>query len=156
MFLLILGALLIGLAIHVALLKPRTARRAGEAALLWLLVGYCGVATLGHSVLSLLRPVELAAYHGFDSAGPFQAFVGVALAAMSVSSLLCLRYRGVYLIGPAVCWTVFFAGATVVHLAEAGETLSHDGAVAIFASHGLVALLLASALVASQVWRVRE
>jgi hypothetical protein len=151
-FLAVLLVVLAGAAIHIAVEKERTIRRAAELYLLWILVGYCGVATLGHSVVSLTLPLLIAKHHGFPASTPYQQFASVVLLAMSVASLLTLRYRGRYVIGPAVSWAVFFAGATFVHLNDGGAGgITHGGVMMIFATHGLIAFLLGAALLASGV-----
>ncbi len=151
MFLYLLLALLVGWSIHVARMKDRTPRRAGEVGLLYILVGYCGIPVLAVSVGSLARPDRAAAILGFPAGNPFQDFLGYALLGMSVLAVLVLRYRGTFLIAPAICWAVFFAGATAVHLNDFGEqgVLTHGSMVHVFASHGLISLLLAAALVVS-------
>ena len=125
--------------------------RVGELALLYVLVGYCGLLMLSFSLNNLIRPDQVVQSLGFPIGNPFQDFVEVTLLAMSILSLLTLRCRGNFLIGPAVCWAVFFTGATFVHLNDYGAKggLTHGGVLAIFASHGLIEVLLTAALLAS-------
>ena len=151
MFLLLLSAVLVAAAIHIARVGARRPQRLGEIALLYLLVGYCGVPMLALSVMNLVWPEHLAAHLGFTAGNPFQAFLGVAYLGMSLIAVLPLRYRGLFLIGPALVWTVFFAGATVVHLQDYGArgALTHQSALLIFATHGLISVLLVTALIAS-------
>lgn len=151
LFFYLLLLLLAAWAIHVLRMRDRTAARIGRIGLLYLLVGYCGVPMLAISIWSLLNPAGVAEAFGFPAGSPFQAFFSWAYLGMSLISLLALRYRGSFLIAPAVCWAVFFAGATFVHLAEFGEHghLTHHAVLAIFVSHGLISVLLAGALVAS-------
>jgi hypothetical protein len=47
---------------------------------------------------------------------------------------------------------VYLGGATVVHLTQFGRP-SLAGAVQVFVSHGLIAVLLVTALVVSGAWR---
>ena len=151
MFLLLLAAVLVAASIHIARVGARTPRRIGEIGLLYLLVGYCGLPMLVVSVVNLVWPDHLAAHLGFTPGGRFQEFLGVAYLAMSVLAVLPLRYRGVFLIGPAVVWAIFFTGATVVHLHDYGArgVLTHHSVLLIFTTHGLIALLLAAALISS-------
>ncbi len=155
MFLYLLVLLVAGIAVHVVVAGARTARRIGTIALLWLVVGYCGLPMLAVSALALAHPAEAARMLGFPPGNPFQSFAMVAYLALSLLSVLTLRYRGAYLVGPAVAWAVFFAGATVIHLGDAGAHggISHGGALVIFATHGLISVLLMAALIASGVWR---
>jgi hypothetical protein len=53
-------------------------------------------------------------------------------------------------------WSVFFAGATFIHMRELGGTVtlhSHGDAVHVFATHGLISILLAGSLVVSGAWK---
>ena len=154
MFLLLLTLTLTGAAIHAARLEPRTAARVAEVVLRWVLVGYCGVPMVVVAVVTLLDPDRAAAVLGFAAGNPFEVFLGWAYLGMAVIAVLALRFSGVYLIGPAVVWAVFFVGATAVHHAQAlSGGVSHGGLLWIFATHGLISVVLGGALVASGVWR---
>lgn len=155
MFVLLLIVLLIGAAVHVARLEERTPERIGEIALVWLLVGYCGVPLLAVSAGSLLWPDRAAEILGFPAGNPFQDFVGVALVGMSAIAILALWIRGRYLVGPALVWIVWWTGATWVHVKAAGGLggIHLHELLHVFLAHGLVAVLLAAALIASGVAR---
>lgn len=136
--------------------------RAGEIFLLYILVGYCGVPQLALGLWSFTSPDRVAAALGFPAGSPFQDFTSISLVGMSLLSLLALRYRGTFLLAPAVCWSVFFAGATYAHLRAAGQplhgfhpgaALSHASMLRLFATHGLISVLLVGALIASGAWR---
>jgi hypothetical protein len=154
-FLLLLLAVLLAASIHVAMLKERTLPKGGELFLRYILVGYCGVPMVAVSVGVLVSPDRAADILGFPAGNPFQDFLGYAYLGMSLVAVLALRYRGTFLVGPAVGWTVFFAGATAVHLKTMGEggRMTHGDALYIFAVHGLISVLLAVALVVSGVWK---
>ena len=151
MFLYLLLLLLAAAAVHVTLIRERSRERVGRIALLYILVGYCGLPMLTVSVACLAWPDRVARMLGFPAGNPFQALLGVALFGMSLLSLLALRYRGRFLVAPTVCWAVFFAGATVIHLRDfaARGVLTHGGILVVFASHGLISLLLVAAFAAS-------
>lgn len=151
MFLHLLIALSIAAAVHAALLKERTRERVGEVALLWLLVGYCGIPMLAVSVASLLRPDRVAEMLGLPAGGPFQDFVSVALLGLAVAAILAGLYRGSALVVAAAAWAVYWAGATWIHVEEYGGLGAIDAHAFLhaFTSHGLVAVLLVAALVAS-------
>jgi hypothetical protein len=149
-FVYLLVLLLLAATAHAASLRERTRGRVAEIVLLYLLVGYCGVPMLGVSIWLLVSPERAASSFGFSATQPLLGFFGWAYLGMSLLSLLALRYRGTYLVAPVVAWTVYLGGATLVHLQE-----SHGRALEIFASHGLIAVLLVGASVATGAWRAR-
>ena len=149
-FVYLLALLLLAATVHAAVLQERTVSRIAELALLYLLVGYCGVPMLAVSLWVLVSPAQASAAFGFTAGGPLLAFFGWAYLGMSLLSLLALRYRGVFLVAPVVVWGVYLGGATAVHLQG-----SPGHALEIFASHGLIAVLLVTALLASDAWRRR-
>jgi ABC-type dipeptide/oligopeptide/nickel transport system permease subunit len=154
-FVYLLLLLLVAAAVHAARMPDRSIPRSAEMILLYLLVGYCGVPMLAVSIWALVSPEAAARGFGFASPGPLLAFFGYAYLGMSLLSLLALRYRQSFLIGPAVVWAVYLGGATLVHLDAYRQRADHPigGALEIFASHGLIAVLLVIALLASGVWR---
>jgi len=139
--------------VAVALRRGLDGQSAAELGLTYLLVGYCGVPMVVVAIVSLVHPHEAAEVLGFTPENPFQTFLSWALLGMALAALLSFKYRGRYLIGPAVVWATFFAGATHVHLTDlAGRGgVGHGSVVAIFLSHGLISLLLMVALVRSGV-----
>lgn len=151
MFIVLLVLVLAAAGVHIARMKERTGRRVGETLLLYLLVGYCGVPMLVVSGALLAAPDHVAGILGFPAGNPFQAFLGVAYLGISVLAVLTLRYRGTFLIAPALAWAIFFGGATAIHFVDFGqrEALTHAGMLEIFASHGLISVLLVGALLAS-------
>jgi len=151
-FLIILAVVLVGAAAHVAL-RGRTRERVGELVLLWTLVGYCGIPMLVVAGMLLVHPHETAEVFGFPPDNPIAVFFGWAYLGMALSAVVSLRYRGPYLVAPALTWATFFLGATFVHLGEGHGGGTHAGALAIVATHGLISLILVAALVASGAWR---
>jgi len=152
-FLILLLMVLVAAAIHASRLKEPSTPRIAEVFLLYLLVGYCGVPMLAFSLWNLLSPEKAAAHLDFPPGNPFQEFAGIAFLAMSLVSLLAIRYRRTFLIAPVVCWAVFFTGATWIHLKDIHlkGALTHGLALHVFATHGLISILLVGALVASGV-----
>lgn len=144
--------LLAGAAVHIASLPDRSVPRGAELVLLYLLVGYCGVPMLIVSVWALARPDQIGHLFGFVTAGPLLAFFGWAYLGMSLVAIAALRYRGTYLVAAVLVWAVYLGGATVVHLTAFGSP-SEGRVLEIFASHGLIAVLLVAALIASGFWR---
>lgn len=151
MFKYLLIACVVAATVHFVRAGERTSQRIGELVLLYVLVGYCGVPMLVVSLGILAVPERMATMLPVGEPGPVLAFFGWAYLGMSLLPILALKYRGAFLIAPAVCWSVYFAGATVVHLhgGSAGESISHGGMLAIFATHGLVSLVLVIALFSS-------
>jgi hypothetical protein len=109
------------------------------------------------SIWSLASPDRVAAALGFPAGNPFQAFAGVASLGMGIISLLALWYRGSFRVAPALCWAVFFTGATLIHLADRGHghARTHADVLHIFATHQLIAILLVAGLLASGLWKRR-
>jgi hypothetical protein len=157
LFILLLLVVLIAIAIHWYRSPARTPERLGVLTLLYVLVGYCGVPMLLISVWNLADPALAPRLLGFAADNPFQTFLGWAYLGMSLIATAALRWRGAYLIGPALVWATFFAGATSIHLADLGErgALTHSGALGIFAMHGLISLLLLGGLGLSGLLRRR-
>ena len=151
MFVVLLLACLLAATIHSLRIEPRTTARIGEIVLLYVLVGYCGVPMLAVSIGILAAPGTMVAMLPVGEPSLVLAFFGWAYLGMSLLPILALRYRGTSLIAPAVCWAVYLGGANVVHLQGGGESApaSHGAALMTFATHGLVAVLLVAALIAS-------
>ena len=149
MFLIVLIFVLVGATAQLLRSGPRTAERAGRLLLLWVLIGYCGVPMLLVSAATLARPHLVADVLGLPADNPFQTFLGWAYLGMSLIATLAVRFRGRYLIGPSIVWSVFFTGATATHLQEG--TLTHGGVAGLFATHGLISILLVGGLLMSGV-----
>lgn len=148
-FVYLLVLLLLAATVHAVVMERRTPSRIAELGLLYLLVGYCGIPMLAVSIWVLVSPERAAAAFGFSAAGPLLGFFGWAYLGMSLLSLLAVRYRGSFLVAPVVCWAVYLGGATAVHL----RGTHGGGALEVFASHGLIALLLVAALLVTGAWR---
>jgi hypothetical protein len=157
-FQLLLLAVVLAAAVQFVRSTPRNRERAGTLLLLWVLVGYCGLPMIAVAVVNLARPDVTAGLLGFATGSPFQSFFGWAYLGMATAATLSALYRGTFLIGPAVLWAIFFAGATWIHLSDmaGGGEVTHGGAIAIFTAHGLVSLILVGGLVASGVLRARQ
>ncbi len=147
MFVALLVLLLVAAAVHTAASGRRSRQAVAQLFLLYVLVGYCGVAMIGVAAFGLASPDRFAAWLGWPAGNPFQQFGSFALLGMGVASILSLWLRGPYLVGPAVAWAVFFAGATVGHLADLGQRgVSHGTALHVFATHTAITLLLVALL----------
>lgn len=158
MFIVLLFLVLLGWAVHLWRSPSRSRERAGELLLLWVLVGYCGFPMLAVAGVFLIHPHETAHILGFEPDHPFGLFLAWAYLGMAIIATLSLRFRETYLVGPAVVWAVFFAGATFVHLGIEGgaSAMGHGGLLVIFTAHGLISVLLAVGLWASGIGRARN
>lgn len=146
-FLYLLLLLLVAGGVHIALLRPRSVKRAGEVSLLYLLIGYCGVPQVALAIWSLTNPDRVATILGFPTGNPFQTFLAVAFLGMGLIAVLTAFYGGSFRAAAAIVWAVFFAGANFIHTGQGSH--SHAAAFHIFLTHLLIALLLAGALLAS-------
>jgi len=149
-FVILLLLLLLGAAIHYRLSAERTRRRGAELTLVYVLVGYCGVPMVAVAIWLLVSPDQAAHGLGFAPGGAFQQFFSFAYLGVALIAVMAIRFRGAFLIGPAVAWSVYWAGATIVHFLEAaGQGPLHWKLILLlFATHGLIAVLLMGALVA--------
>jgi len=121
--------------------------------LVYTLVGYFGLLMLAMAVFGLAAPEHFAASHGWrvSADNPFQQFSGIAFGGMAIIAILAIRLRGLYLVAPAVCWSIFFLGATYVHIADfaaRGRRSTFHMILHVFGSHGLMSVVLIALLVA--------
>ena len=133
--------------IHALKTGPRTKQRFAELLLVYPLVGYFGILMLGMAVFTLAAPEHFAASHGWNMSvdNPFQQFSGIAYGAMAIAAILAIWLRGLYLAAPAVCWSIFFLGATYVHIvdfAARDREITFPLFLHVFASHGLMSVVL--------------
>ncbi len=152
MFPLLLLGLLIAATVQSYRLETRTASRVGEIFLRWVLVGYCGVPMLVVSVAVLAFPGRTAEMLPVGPPSTILGFFGWAYLGMSIMAVLALWYRGTALVGPAVCWAIYFFGATLVHLHGGGES-GHGGVLVVLLAHLSISVILGVALLVSGVWR---
>lgn len=151
MFLLLFIGFLATGGIHAFMTGPRTRQRFAEMMLVYSLVGYFGILMLSVAVYNLVAPEQFAASHGWSVSGdnPFQQFSAISYGAMAIIAILAIWLRGLYLVAPAVCWSIFFLGATYIHLvdyAARGREITFGLFVHVFSSHGLMALVLIALL----------
>lgn len=157
MFTLLIVGIVAGAIIHSFRLTERTPAAIGEVFLVWVLVGYCGLPMLAVSVGILAAPERMAEMLPIGEPTNVVAFFGWAYLGMSLMATLALWFRGAFLIGPAVCWALYFLGATAVHLHGSGaHAMGHGGLLATLATHLLITVLLVVALGASRLWRSRR
>ncbi|NNL30777.1 MAG: hypothetical protein HKO77_07125 [Gemmatimonadetes bacterium] len=143
--LVLLGAV-IGALVH-ARRDPtrRSPARTGELIVRYTLVAYCGLPMLLISIGILVAPEGMAEILPVGPSAPIVAFFGWAYLGMSLAAVLAPWYSGSALLAAAIPWAVYFAGATVVHLHGPGGH-GHGGALLVFATHGLVSVILVAGL----------
>jgi uncharacterized protein DUF6790 len=119
LFLLFLVLILGAASLHVALRRPHSEARSVELFFLYLLVGYYGLLMLFAAAIHLTKPDALDAMKGWPSAGrPLHTLYAFALIGVAVASLLGLRLRGTYLLGPAIVGSLLSFGGAYVHIGE--------------------------------------
>jgi hypothetical protein len=153
-FLLIAAAFVAAGIVH-GLIAARSRRHRVELVLIYLLAGYNGVVMLAVAVFALVADERAAAMLGADAGNVFQAFAGMMYLSMAVISILCIWLRGTYIVGPVVMWTIYFLGATFVHLEDAH---GHDHPPSL---HGLIRVALvhvlpAAAMLGLAIWLYRH
>lgn len=121
---------------HGALVRSPLARGV-ELALVYLVAGYFGLMMLGVGLFCLVAPERAAAMLGAEPGSPFEPFTGWAFCGMAVAALLAVRFRGAYLVGPVVAWSLYCFGAVQVHWVEysAAGSLSLRFAAVIVLEH---------------------
>lgn len=144
MFIALLLALLAAAVLHGWKTGPRTKSRFAELIIVYLLVGYCGVVMLGVGVFILVAGERAAAMLGTPPGNLFQQFFGFAYVGMALIATLSIWLRGTYLLAPVLCWSIYFLGATYIHVVDyaAAGYLNVGTFLLIFATHALVPVLL--------------
>jgi hypothetical protein len=130
LWLLILVGTVIGATVHCVMRRERGS--VVEVYLVYLLVGYYGLAMLLAALVHLTNPGGIAQLKGWVSSEPIQALYAFALLGMAASSILSVWMRGTYLLGPAVFGSTLLLGGAFVH----GREVLHSGTFA-WAKDGL-------------------
>lgn len=115
----IVVALLIGAGIH-SVIASRAGRRSrtAELFLVYLLVGYYGVAMVLAGAVQLLNPQAIARLKGWPASEPMQTLYAFALFGLAASAILGVWWRGNYLLAPAISGSVLLFGGAYVHGSE--------------------------------------
>lgn len=115
----ILIATLVGATIHSVLASRRgDGNRAVELFLVYLLVGYYGLAMILSGLVHILNPGPLAALKGWPVSSPMHALYAFALFGLAVSASLSIWFRGRYLLAPTISGSVLAFGGAYVHGVE--------------------------------------
>jgi hypothetical protein len=120
LFVVLLLAVVAAGALHVWLgpAAPRSAHRAVEILLVYLLAGYYGVAMCLADLITLRRPEAVAALKGWPASPQIQTLHAFALLELAASALPAIWIRGDYLLAPALGGSVLLLGGAYVHGSE--------------------------------------
>jgi hypothetical protein len=113
LWLVILVGSVIGASVHGLMRRERGSLV--EVYLVYLLVGYYGLAMLLAASVHLTNPEGIAQLKGWVSSEPLQTLYAFALIGLAISSSLSIWMRGTYLLGPAVFGSILLLGGTYVH-----------------------------------------
>jgi hypothetical protein len=108
---------LLGAVAHITLAGSTSWTTAGivEIALVWLMAGFYGVATLVAGLQHLLNADRVAAYIGWAPGSGFQLELGWAEVGIALAGCLAIWFRGPYLLAPALAASLLYLGAGLVH-----------------------------------------
>jgi hypothetical protein len=152
--------LLIAAVVHARIRYPATPGAMAEMLLIYVLVGYCGVQEIVMGAAIFLTGGRVLVHFGFQPGSqPTFVWDSFLLLGGGIIAVLAIWKRDSYLLAPVLMWSVFFAGATYahIHLNNANGTPSTWASTAgIFATHGLISLLLIGFYLASQRSRARR
>ena len=134
--------------IHGRVTKKLSGSKLIELFLVYLLVIYCGLMMGIGSIWDLFSSLNGTSIYPFPAGGPYQQFFGLSLLGMSLIAISTIWFRGKYLIAPTIGWSIFWFGATYIHLTTQDHHTT-SSTLGIIASHGLVGLILLGLLVSS-------
>ncbi len=149
--------LLIAAVVHARMRYPATAGAMAEMLLVYVLVGYCGVQETVMGAAILLTGGRVLFHFGFQPGSqPTFVWDSFLLFGGGTISILAIWKRDSYLLAPVLMWSVFFAGATYAHIQlnrANGYPPTWVSTAGIFATHGLISVLLISFYLASRRYR---
>jgi hypothetical protein len=152
--------LLIAALVHARTRYPATPGAMAEMLLVYTLVGYCGLQEIVMGAAILLTGGHVLLHFGFQPGSqPTFVWDSFLLFGGGIISILAIWKRDSYLLAPVLMWSVFFAGATYAHIhlnSVNGFPPTWESTAGIFATHGLISVLLISFYLASQGYRARR
>src|SRR5271165_2137536 len=152
--------LLIAAVVHARLRYPATPGAMAEMLLVYVIVGYCGVQQIVMGTAILLTGGRVLLHFGFQPGSqPTFVWDSFLLIGGGIISMLAIWKRDSYLLAPVLMWAVFFAGATYAHIhlnSANGFPPTWESTAGIFATHGLISVLLVSFYLGSQGYRARR
>jgi hypothetical protein len=107
----------------------------------------------------LLTGGRVLVHFGFQPGQPTFVWDSFLLIGGGITSMLAIWKRDSYLLAPVLMWSVFFAGATYAHILlnrTNGFPPTFQSTVGIFATHGLISILLISFYLASLAYRAQS
>ncbi len=145
MALVLLAALIVAALIHAARSTNQSPGRRAELILVYVVVGYCGVYQIFTGFQLLLRPDDILTHLGLPTGNAMTYWTASIYLGGAFMAALAIWYRGSYLLAPVVTWSIYFAGANFAHfytLQLNGATLTPTLIGFVFASHGLISVIL--------------
>jgi hypothetical protein len=131
-----------------------------EMLLVYVLVGLCGVQEIVLGAAILLTGGRVLLHFGFQPGSqPTFVWDSFLLFGGGTISILAIWKRDSYLLAPVIMWSVFFAGATYAHIQlnwTNGYPPTWTSMAGIFATHGLISVLLIGFYLASRRFRARR
>lgn len=155
----LIAVLLVAAVVHARIRYPATPGAMAEMLLIYVLVGYCGVQQIVMGAAILLTGGRVLLHFGFQPGQPTFVWDSFLLLGGGITSILAIWKRDSYLLAPVLMWSVFFAGATYAHIQlnrANGFPPTWQSTAWIFATHGLISVLLIGFYLASQKYRARR
>ncbi len=145
MFFFLLGIASFAIIVHLLLMKQRTAGKAVEIILLYLLVFVFGAGSVLAGLMHVFNGPATAQMIGWPAGSPFQYEVGVADIAFGLVCMLALIFRGSYWLAAILANSIFLFGALIGHIRDliaAGNTAAYNIGPNIILSDLILPLLM--------------
>jgi hypothetical protein len=160
MGLLLIVLLVIAAVAHARIRYPATPGAMAQVLLIYVLAGYCGAQQIAMGAAMLVTGGRVLTHFGFQPGGqPTFVWDSFLLIGGGIISVLAIWKRDSYLLAPVLLWSVFFAGATYAHIhmnSANGFAPTLQSTAWIFATHGLISVLLIGSYLASRRFRARS
>jgi len=113
-----LGCALFGASLHLLFSQKKTAARAIELYLLYLIVFCIGVSGIAGAYFHTALAASTAEKIGWAPGSPFQFEVAMANLAVGVAGILCIWFRGYFWLATLVIASIFIYGAAYGHFVQ--------------------------------------